>query len=538
MKDHPYLDYLVLLAIALASLVGINQYHYGMWNQFVSIPWLLDLMDPGLYPHDQLVEQRNASPSFFLSGIKLFKVFTGLGMAWAHFILYCFVLISSIFSFYQLGRSFYSDRRAGILTAVLLAFAFPVIGDVQTWDSLLMERTMALPLLVFSLSQLIRGKYLGAILLQGLAFNIHPLSALFLIFPSAFALFFSEGFRLKHLAYATFLLFLLSPILYLRSTHPGSESMVSFSEQWMAVMQIRNAHHALPSAYPFLIWLKSSMLILFFCLILFKASWPEGIPAKLKGLALGFLLMLITGWIFTDLFPIKIIIQLQFFRSFLFLILLSIAMWAAQLFHKPRPFYYLLFLLLVFQFVQVDFAKTVGFIGLSLFAWFLYRFFEKYWWKSILLSAAFLLLGGAAWYLRGGLDIERGIQSAEWYETQEWFAQETAKDALAIVPPSELGFRVFSQRSSYGDWFDGTKAFFSEAYARHWWEHMQKLGAHNPDSLELAFRSLPLSQFRAIAAEEEQHHSEIYLVAFADQKLKGQAVYSNRKYQVYRLDPF
>ena len=45
-----YQDYLFILAVAVASFIGINQYHCGMWNQFVSLPWLYDLIDPNLFP--------------------------------------------------------------------------------------------------------------------------------------------------------------------------------------------------------------------------------------------------------------------------------------------------------------------------------------------------------------------------------------------------------------------------------------------------------------------------------------------------------
>jgi hypothetical protein len=128
-------------------------------------------------------------------------------------------------------------------------------------------------------------------------------------------------------------------------------------------------------------------------------------------------------------------------------------------------------------------------------AWFLLRFFGLKLRTSVLLSAGFLALGLLAFGLRGGLNIEEGKQDASWYAVQDWFRTNSDINSLAIVPPSEAGFRVRSQRASYGDWFDGTKAFFSEEYAEYWLDHMSSLGYvvhyadHSIESLNCVFKN-------------------------------------------------
>lgn len=537
-SESKFLDYGLLTAIAIASLIGINQYHYGMWNQFISIPWLMDLMNPELFPGDFLVDQREASPSFFLSIIALVMRLSGADSAQAHFGIYLVFLILTLFSFYRLALSFFKDRRAGILSAVMLAFAFPAIGDVQIWDSLLMERTIALPLLIFSMAYMLEAKWWPMLALQGLAFLVHPLSALYLIFISGLVILFVEGWSWRILGYAALILVLCAPVLYLRVQGSSGDSMWSFSEQWMEVMRLRNGHHAFPSAYPLLIWLKSAAFVGLFLLLLRFGSWKERQRKTLKAFAWGMLVMLFLGVLFTEVFPLRIVIQLQFFRSFLFLIILTTAMWSAALFHQVRPLFYFLFPFFLLQFVGVDVTKLAGMIIFAGLTWFLYRFFAAKKWKAPFLALAFLALGGAGWYLRGGLNIDQGKQKASWYEVQDWFAMNTAIDALAIIPPSEIGFRVRSQRASYGDWFDGTKAFFSEAYAQYWQEHMHNLGAKDPLKLEETYRALSLEHFQEIARAEESKHSEIYIVHFADgQGLKAEEVFSNSDYRIYRAFP-
>ncbi len=532
------LDYLFLCLIAVASLIGINQYHYGMWNQFVSLPWLYDLLDPSLFPNDMLVEQRSASPSFFLNIIAWFSAFFGLSIARAHFILYILFLIPTIFSFYALGKSFFQNSKAGIMAAVLMSFAFPVIGDVQSWDSLLMERTMALPFLLFALSAFIRDRYWIMTLLLGVAFNLHPLSAIYLSFPLACALFYKEGFKWSYLRYGLAFLILAGPVLYLRSQSSSGESLFAFGEIWMEAMRLRNAHHAFPSAYPLFIWLKSAAILILFLVLSHFGPWTKKLRRSLYGFGSGILLLLLMGTIFTEWYPVKIIIQLQFFRSFLFLIFISLAMWSAVIFEKARPWYYLLFAFIVLQFVGADLAKLAGLLLCGVFTWFILTFNHHKVWSLTLIAGLFLALGAGAFYMRGGLKIDRGIQSQEWYDLQDWFAEKSAKDAMVIVPPTELGFRVRAKRSSYGDWFDGTKAFFSEEYARYWLDHMYSLDAYKPSNLKESYNGLLLEHVSRLGEQLAAKHSEVYIIRYADSEAYPLAEsFWNDRYRVYRLYP-
>ena len=533
-----YQDYLFILAVAVASFIGINQYHYGMWNQFVSLPWLYDLIDPNLFPNDLLVEQRTASPSFFLVFIKGFMELFSLSIAQAHYILYLLFLVPTIYSFYALGKSFSDNRRSGILAVALLTFAFPVIGDVQTWDSLLMERTIALPFLLLSIASLVKRQYWTMIVLQGIAFNLHPLSAIYVITPSALALIMRDGFKVKQFGYLLLLVALASPVLYLRAKNSVGEGLFAFGETWMEAMRLRNGHHAFPSAYPLGMWLKSGAIFTLFVLITVFGPWKRDLKKLLWGFAIGISLMLLLGLIYTELFPLKIFIQLQFFRSFLFLVIISLAMWSAAIIDFPRPILYMAFLFIVVQYMGVDVTKLLGFVLFSSLAWILLVFFKDKKWNIALLSMAFLALGFAGYFLRGGLKLEQGIQSEEWYEVQDWFAEKSDPEAMVIVPPSELGFRVRAQRSTYGDWFDGTKAFFSEEYARYWLDHMYSLDAYNPANLKAPYNGLQFEHVLSLGQELAEKNKEVYIIRYQESENYPIAEsFSNETFKVYRLFP-
>lgn len=526
-----------LLVVAMASVVGINQYHYGMWNQFISLPWLHELINPEAYPHDLLVEQYSNSPTFFLLLIKAALPFFGQNIPLLFFSLYLLSLGLTVYAFYCMGKVFFNSREAGILTVVLLSFAFPVIGDVSIWDTLLMERTIAFPILLFSLLNIYRGQLWYAVVLLGLAFNIHPLSAIYVGMAGGIALLFADGFKKDYLWHAFFFLLMASPVLILKMSNGGSaESSFSFSETWMEVMRMRNGHHTFPSEFPPIIYLKTALLLLSYFVIVAKGNFSLRTQNFLKGFGWSIVLMMVLGTVFTELIPIKLIIQFQFYRAFLFLGTFSLVLWAGMLITNPKPIFYLLALPFLAQYFYGEWAKTISALSLIGGAWFLIRYLGFRPKSTLSLSAAYLVLGALGFILRGGLEIHQGSQEKDWYEVQDWFRQNTASDALAIVPPAEAGFRVRSLRSSYGDWFDGTKAFFSEEYAAYWLDHMSNLNCTDPDQLVANYSALTKDDFLRIWNREALKHSEGYIIHYANKSVEQLPVaFVNERFVVYQL---
>jgi len=529
---------LFIVAFSIASLVGINQYHFAMWNQFISLPWLYDLINPALYQNDLLVDQRVNSPTFFLYGLAALLPWFSQNIPLMFFSLYAVFLVLIIFSFYRLALAFFDDQRSGIFAVVLLSFAFPVIGDVSTWDSLLMERTAAFPFLLFSIYSSYSKKYWLTIVLQAAAFNIHPLSAVYIIAATWLGVLLSEGFKRDYFVYAAGLIILISPTLYLRfsgldETAVGAKSYAT----WMKVMHLRNGNHTFPSEFPLAIVLKSLLIAFTYFLLVLKGGFKKVQQNYLLGFGFAILFMIALGIVFTEVFPVQLIIQLQFFRAYLFLVILTICLWAGLIITRPKPLFYLLALPVLVQYFYGEWAKTASVLIMASGAWFLLRFVGLRVRTNLVLSAAFLSLGLLALGLRGGLDIRQGIQEETWYEVQDWFSANTDINSLAIVPPLEAGFRVGSQRASYGDWFDGTKAFFSEEYAEYWLDHMTSLGCVRPDSLYQDYQKLRGTDFMKIWRQEKDDFSEAYVVHYANNKLENlDCVFRNEDFAVYRLE--
>jgi hypothetical protein len=526
-----------LLVVAMASVVGINQYHFGMWNQYISLPWLYEILDPSSFPNDLLVEQYSNSPTFFLLLLKTALPYFGNNIPLLFFSVYIVFLGLTVFAFYKMGRVLFNSAEAGILAVVLLSFAFPVIGDVSLWDTLLMERTIAFPILLFSLLNMYKGRMWYATLLLALAFNIHPLSAIYIAAAAGVALLFADGFKKEYLWQISFFILMISPVLILKFTTASSaESSLTFSETWMEVMRMRNGHHTFPSEFPPMIFVKTVFLLISFFVIVEKGNFGSRAKKFLKAFGWTIIAMMIIGTVFTEILPVKLIIQFQFYRAFLFLGTLTLVLWAGMLITNPKPVFYLLALPILAQYVYGEWAKTISALSLIGSAWFLIRFIGFRQKSTLSLSMAYFVLGALGLIMRGGLDIHQGSQEKDWYEVQDWFRENTAQDALAIVPPAEAGFRVRSMRSSYGDWFDGTKAFFSEEYAEYWLDHMTNLNCTDPEQLVESYSALDRSDFMRIWDREEHKHSEGYIIHYANRSVEQLPVaFVNNRFVVYQL---
>lgn len=533
---NKYRVHLFLAIVALASVIGINQYHFGMWNQFISLPWLYEILDPASYPNDLLVEQYNNSPSFFLYSLKLALPYFGHNIPLLFFSIYMASLALSVYAFYRLGREIFNSKEAGILSVVLLSFSFPVIGFVSIWDTILMERTIAYPILLFSILHLYKGRLWYAVILLGIGFNIHPLSTIYILGAGTIAHLLRDGFKREQIWLGALLALMLSPVLILKFANASSESSLTFSETWLQVMQLRNGQHTFPSAFPPMMFFKSALVLVAYFLLLEKGNFTLKAKRFLQGFGLSIILMIIIGTIFTEVLPVKLIIQFQFYRAFLFISTLTLVLWAGMLVKNPKPIFYLLAIPILAQYAYGEWSKTFSALMLLGAAWYLIRFqgFKK--WAPIGLSSAYLVLGLLAFAMRGGLSIDEGTQDKEWYALQDWFRQNTAQDALVIVPPSQPGFRVKSLRSSYGDWYDGTKAFFSEEYAEYWLDHMTKLKCTDPHNLEADYSALVSEDFLSIWELESDRHSEGYVVHFANRSVEKLPIaFANDKFVVYQL---
>ncbi len=127
-------------------------------------------------------------------------------------------------------------------------------------------------------------------------------------------------------------------------------------------------------------------------------------------------------------------------------------------------------------------------------------------------------------------------EQRDWIELQLWARDHTAASARFLVPLFPCGFRVFSQRVSWGEWEDGCISYFWPPFAPQYLERMRLLGLPagcwlHPWQMEQHFRQLGWPELVRIA-----HTAGLdYVVAFRDMNLPARPVYANAHFALYEV---
>jgi hypothetical protein len=127
-------------------------------------------------------------------------------------------------------------------------------------------------------------------------------------------------------------------------------------------------------------------------------------------------------------------------------------------------------------------------------------------------------------------------EEQDWIELQLWAREHTPTRARFLVPLFPCGFRVFSERVSWGEWEDGCVSFFWPPFAPQYLERMRLLGLPtgcwlHPRQMEQHFRQLGWPELVRIA-----HTAGLdYVVAFRDMNLPVRPVHANAHFALYAV---
>lgn len=123
------------------------------------------------------------------------------------------------------------------------------------------------------------------------------------------------------------------------------------------------------------------------------------------------------------------------------------------------------------------------------------------------------------------------------YDAQLWTRDHTPMDATFMVPPDGCGFRVFSERASWGEWSDGNAMYFYPAFADTFVKRVAVLdpvpvprGLEIIDSMTAAYANQTWRRIRAVAEE----HQLDYIVQFRSTAYPAEPVYANSAFAIYK----
>ena len=441
--------FFLLATLANSFVIG---YHAGTFDQIIHLPMLLAYAEPGAYAGDPIVTLRTQHFSFFwfafvpalrLGLLEPAMLMVHLASIWATFA-----------ATWELMLALFDDSVSALLAVCALILPhFGFVGFPLIEFSLL-NRTVALPLLLLAFALFFRGRTVAAFALLGATYNIHLLSVNFAILMMGAAMIVDRQHtkpRTVALACVAFVVTALPVIAWKLSTDPQLD--LSIRPDWLWVVgrgMFWHIWHPLdgPLTVMALVIVGLSGLIL---AALALRAVPSMRAKPLRAMLIAGACVLVVQECVALVWPITVLMQLQLSRvssMMLFLTYLCAAQALATAL-RSDPLTRGRWLLVALSLAVFPTP------ALALGAWLWFGFFEQAPRPALATVCLLMTLAASAMVLAVPGLWRPGFHpwgpDTGWEEAQRWARDHTAQDALFVTPPGhfpayESGWRVYSRR--------------------------------------------------------------------------------------------
>ncbi len=538
----------LFLAATSIAVVFIG-YHFGTFDHAFHIPFLTKEAFPQLYPNDPFLDLRLTKYSFFWAPfVPLLRA------GWLEPAMFGLHLVATYATFagiWAVSMALFRRPLAALLA--VLAFIFPHIGfaSFPVLEFMVLNRTVVLPVLLFALAAYLNGKPLRAFLVIGLVFNLHVISAQFVLGLCGFDSLMRFQRRSWHALPLRLGMFVLgaAPLLLWRGS--GQPLDFALRPDWLwsvASATIYNIYYFW-GPYPQIIVTTLSGLSTLGMLAVGR-QMMRGLPHRrtLGNFAAAIVLVLAVQWVASHWLPMTLIISLQITRVGVFALLLgylALAYYWAEAIRSGRlRGRELAAVLLGFVFPPFPF--------IPLLVWALWRWMRPGRARQALLGVSVVALSAGAvlialYYQVWFPGIHPRARATPWHETQLWARSNTDTDALFITPPQmwslyDAEWRTYSQRSTVVSLIEIPEASFAPEYVQGWAARFDDLapGARaqfrgdyftNVRLTEAAYNSLSTETVLQLA---RKYGADYYVVAAGHERALPVA-YANEGFVVYDL---
>ncbi len=563
---------LLAVAFTIAQILIVHP-TVDMGNQELYIPLIRYLEGSATFGSDPIANDFG-SYSIFFNVLAEFQIpDSWLLSVWI--IAYILFQIAIFYSLLLLWELIIGDYKYAIFAGIIFAGGYlPVLGAAGWYGSITHQQPGIL-CAILAIYFLLQSKILLSAVLLGIGMNIHGM----LIVPAVFFCGVYLIFQRKYwqiLLYGLITLAISTPVLAMILSSNIFEPP-GFLKLWLNVIKIRSAPEMFPSALGTL-WMPFISFFIIGIIAIkryFNSTKKWFIPLLTS---VGFLCLIST--FFSEIVVIPSIIRLQLFRSTVYIAIMfmpfvvrwvfdninspaqavmSIAIFGVQpnliqfgllgLLVKRKLWQYVIAGLIIMLFL---FSIPTIFLGLDSdsllksITYINYKLLLRYglWGiagiflvvtrnKKLLLHA--LLIIGLARSVIGGIFT---VQEDDWVQIQYKAKEITTKSEIFLVPPTEPGFRVYSQRGVVFDWKSGCAAIYSPEFSIAWytrlWDYLPKYATAKqakPENLERYYNKLSFGEKIKLARK----YNASYIVCETIKDCSVAPTATSGKWSIYKV---
>ena len=557
----------VLLAFSGAYVNALFWgFRYGGGNQEFELALVNWLRDPTLYPGDPITEAFARFPSSFWPAVAYLSSWMSTEQ-----VLFLFFLVTKALFFLALVELVFSLLKDWRLVAcIVFSVAFsPFLnkhtpfGSSDILNAIQTNTSLAVALLLCVSVFLVEGRWTAAALLCGLATYLNALFVSYSLF--AFGVFAWLDWRQHKRKILLSALLGGALVLSWLALSPGVVPRGSPAGYVQALLAFYPFHHTLRSHWPYGLLRGAGLLGATLSMVVVASKAGLARERRLEWLTVSFFVPVLLGAIFGEFYLSPALARLQFLRADSFLVLyafLLVQIYGGKLLRsaqsrRPKT-------TMVFGALAILLPLSYGLVTLPLFyigllLWsdprdqfeaFCRRLANSNTRGSVQVAApkfAAVILGvvAMAWALSQVPQASRRWNpvllpkpmEADWREVQQWAKGHTPRDAHFLVPTEPSGFRVFSERPSWGEGRDGTAIYLYPPFAELYRQRMRALGIEwgpkwiDHDALQENYRRQSWDRLLTIARENNLS----YIIQFRDVPYKVSPVFANHNYAVYKV---
>jgi len=386
--------------------------------------------DPELYSKDILISETLPGvpvPMYTLLG-ELSKIIDKNPL---FFFIYVLTRILLILSVFFLAYVLFKNKLVAYLSVitVILIRGLLNIASFSILDRMVSFFFLAVPLILFSVAFFLRKEYIISSMLLAIGVYLHITTSFFVALLYVFYFLFNLKEINKKVIYSSLIYIIISLPLFIKSFLAVSSESFNL-DQWLYFIWIRIADHFFPLSWSFISYLLFFILIVMF-IISFKYKPESSMHKKIVLFSLGSLLLFIIGFVFTEIFPVKSIIQASFFRGLVVF----------------RVVAFIYVINYIINSLKSKESRKVLALGMAAF---------------FVLIAVTPFFAGAQKGIFSEVNVDKELTS--WEKISIKAKELTPKDSLFITPTFSQGFTFFSERSEFINWKTSGVGAYSTAY--------------------------------------------------------------------------